>query len=325
MNHDPNSPVLEIRDLQKSFGDLHALQGVTFSLNAGERLAFLGPNGAGKTTLIRCLSGLTKADSGEIRLCGRPIGSGDARSSLGLVPQEIALYGDLTVRQNLAAFGKFYGLKRAELRDRLDWALNWTGLADRATDFVEGFSGGMKRRVNLACGVMHSPQVLLLDEPTVGVDPQSRQRIFTMLDELSQAGTSILLTTHHLDEAEERSDRIVILDQGQVVADGTIDQLVEASVGASRLVRMRIDRPLSEPLRIRAPRSNAANSTADTFGALGEVGDRLVSTRIDDVSLHLPRLIDTVRRSGYRVDDVEVQAPSLHHVFLHLTGYELRD
>ena len=325
MNDSTTSPVLEIRDLRKSFGGLHALQGVTFSLSAGERLAFLGPNGAGKTTLIRCLAGLTKADRGEIRLCGKSIDAADVRRHLGLVPQEIALYGDLTTKQNLAAFGKFYGLRRAALRERIDWALNWIGLEDRANDLVAGFSGGMKRRVNLACGVMHAPHVLLLDEPTVGVDPQSRQRIFMMLDELRDTGTSILLTTHHLDEAEERSDRIVILDKGSVVANGTIKELVRESVGASRLVRLRIDRPLTEPLRVRSPKVDNAHPSVDKFGLLGEAGDLQVATRIDDVSLHLPRLIDTVRRNGYRVDDVEVQAPSLHHVFLHLTGYELRD
>lgn len=331
MNQSKPEPILEIRDLKKSFGGLHALRGVTFSLDAGERLALLGPNGAGKTTLIRCLSGLTRPDRGEILLAGRPLEAGNTRTLLGLVPQEIALYGDLTVRQNLRAFGKFYGLKRSELKDRLEWALSWTGLEDRSNDLVGGFSGGMKRRVNLACGVMHSPQVLLLDEPTVGVDPQSRQRIFTMLDELSRAGTSILLTTHHLDEAEERSDRIVILDQGQVVANGTIDKLVDESVGASRMVRIRVDRPLVEPIRVRAPMQHRSEVSGrptvavDSYEAIGGVGDRQVATRIDDVSTQLPRLIDTVRRSGYRVDDVEVQAPSLHHVFLHLTGYELRD
>jgi ABC-2 type transport system ATP-binding protein len=309
-------PVLEIRGLRKSYGSLHALQGVSFELAHGQRMAFLGPNGAGKTTLIRCLSGRTRPNEGQIRLLGRPIEESGMRAALGLVPQEIALYGDLTTRENLLAFARFHGLGRHSARQRVEWALQWTGLEERADDLVGGFSGGMKRRVNLACGVMHSPQVLLLDEPTVGVDPQSRERIFTMLDELSRGGTSILLTTHHLDEAEQRSDRIVILDQGRVIADGTIDQLVQQSVGTSRLVRLRIDRPLSQPLMV---------ATSESRWTVGRRGDDCLSTRIDDVSVHLPRLLDVVRNSGYEIFDVEVQAPSLHHVFLHLTGHELRD
>ena len=311
-----STPVLEICGLQKSFGSLRALQGVSFSLADGERLAFLGPNGAGKTTLIRCLSGRTRPEAGEIRLLGRPIEESGVRESIGLVPQEIALYGDLTTRENLSVFAKFHGLGRSQVRQQVDWALQWTGLADRASDLVGGFSGGMKRRVNLACGVMHSPRVLLLDEPTVGVDPQSRQRIFKMLDELNRGGTSILLTTHHLDEAQQRSDRIVILDHGKVVADGTIDELVEKSVGTSRLVRLRIDHPLREPLIV---------GEGDSRLMIGQRGDDQVSTRIDDVSGQLPRLLDVVRHNGYEVSDVEVHAPSLHHVFLHLTGHELRD
>jgi ABC-2 type transport system ATP-binding protein len=315
LSRDRRAPMLEIRGLQKSFGSLHALQGVSFSLAAGERLALLGPNGAGKTTLIRCLSGSTRADEGEIKLLGRPIDDSGIRAALGLVPQEIALYGDLTTRENLAAFAKFHGLRGGQKRERVNWALQWTGLAERANDLVGGFSGGMRRRVNLACGVMHSPQVLLLDEPTVGVDPQSRQRIFTMLDELSSGGTSIVLTTHQLDEAEDRSDRIVILDDGKVIADGTISQLVERSVGTSRLVRIRIDRPLSQPLTV----------GADGSPTVGWPGENHVSARFDDVSVQLPRLLDTVRDGGYEVSDVEVHAPTLHHVFLHLTGNELRD
>ena len=302
--------------MQKSFGTLRALQGVSFSLAAGERLAFLGPNGAGKTTLIRCLSGRTRPDDGEIQLLGRPIAEPGIRETLGLVPQEIALYSDLTTRENLSAFAKFHGLRRGEARQRVEWALDWTGLTHRANDLVGGFSGGMKRRVNLACGVMHSPPVLLLDEPTVGVDPQSRQRIFAMLDELNRGGTSILLTTHQLDEAEQRSDRIVILDRGKVVADGTLDQLVQNSVGTSRLVRLRIDRPLHQPLVL---------ISDDSRFTLGERGNDLLSTRIDNVSFHLPRLLDEVRDHGYQISDVEVHPPSLQHIFLHLTGNELRD
>ncbi len=313
------SPALEIVNLRKNYRRIEALRGVDFELGRGECLAFLGPNGAGKTTLIRALAGRTRPTEGTIKVFGHPIDSIGARQALGLVPQDLALYGDLTTRENLMAFGKFHGVPRRELKKRIDWALQWTGLIDRAKDLVGGFSGGMKRRVNLACGVLHQPKIILLDEPTVGVDPQSRERIFTMLDQLSDEGASILLTTHHLDEAEQRSDRIVILDQGRVIADGTIDELVLSTVGHSRLVRVRVDRPLTAPVTV--------TGKGDQRGTVhvGEAGRDLIETRIDDVTVNLGPFLQAVQNDGYVVSDMEVQAPSLHHVFLHLTGNELRD
>ncbi|PAY17420.1 multidrug ABC transporter ATP-binding protein [Rhodopirellula sp. SM50] len=313
------SPALEIVNLRKKYRQIEALRGVDFELGRGECLAFLGPNGAGKTTLIRALAGRTRPTEGTIKVFGHPIDSIGARQALGLVPQDLALYGDLTTRENLMAFGKFHGVPRRELKKRIDWALQWTGLTDRARDLVGGFSGGMKRRVNLACGVLHQPKIILLDEPTVGVDPQSRERIFTMLDQLSDEGASILLTTHHLDEAEQRSDRIVILDQGRVIADGTIDELVLSTVGRSRLVRVRVDRPLTAPVTV--PGDGERRRTVH----VGEAGRELIETRIDDVTVNLGPFLQAVQNGGYVVSDMEVQAPSLHHVFLHLTGNELRD
>ena len=310
------SPILAINDLHKSFGNFHALHGVTFSIMPGERLALLGPNGAGKTTLIRCLSGRTRFDSGEIHLNGDLIASAGARDSIGLVPQEIAVYEDLSTKENLVTFGSLHGLRGASLRERVDWALQWTGLKDRAKDLVGGFSGGMQRRVNLACGVLHSPAVLLLDEPTVGVDPQSREKIFMMLDDLNRDGTSILLTTHHLDEAEERSDRIVIMDRGLVVADGTIEELIDRSVGRSRLVRLRINRSSGAgiPPGTRDDGMNKKRCRTDR-----------IETRLENVSHALPELMSQLNREGIEILDLEVHAPSLHDVFLHLTGKELRD
>lgn len=304
---------LQVHQLRKRFRKVQALQDVSFALRSGERLALLGPNGAGKTTLIRCLAGLTPPDSGSIELLGARLPLRGGRERLGLVPQDIAIYADLTAAENLTAFGRFHGLRGAQLRSRVDWALQWTGLSDRRGELVGHFSGGMKRRVNLACGVMHAPRVLLLDEPTVGVDPQSRQRIFEMLDELREGGTSILLTTHHLDEAEQRCDRIVIVDHGQVVADGTLEQLVQRSVGSSRHVRVHTDRPVTQPL---PPWQRAGRSAADTT---------CLYTRLDDVAGQLPQLLQGIAQAGYGVTSVEVHAPSLHDVFLHLTGQELRD
>ena len=212
------SPALRVRDVAKRFRSAVALDRASLELQRGERLALLGPNGAGKTTLVRCICGRAVPDAGEIEMLGERLPPTGGRQGLGFVPQEVALYPDLTARENLEAFGRFHGLRGGELRKAVQWALGWTGLSDRARELTKTFSGGMKRRVNIACGVLHRPRVLLLDEPTVGVDPQSRERIFAMLDELRDHGTSILLTTHQLDEAEQRCDRIVIIDHGRVIA-----------------------------------------------------------------------------------------------------------
>lgn len=294
-----------------------ALDGITFELRQGERLAYLGPNGAGKTTMIRCLCGRAQADSGTIELMGQRVRRGSPRNTLGLVPQEIALYVDLTTRENLFAFGRFHGLRGSILKRQVEWALKWTGLADRGDELVGTFSGGMKRRVNLACGVLHDPEVLLLDEPSVGVDPQSRERIFVMLDQLSDRGTSILLTTHHLDEAETQCDRIVIADHGRVVASGTFDELLRNTIGSDRVVRVQLEQPLrgsgNEPLA-----TSGLNLTATP-------GESWVTAKMSEIAVGLPRLIQAVGAAQYAVADVEVQSPTLHHVFLHLTGRELRD
>lgn len=321
-----------VRGLRKSYGKLEALRDVTFRMAAGERLALLGPNGAGKTTLIRCIAGRTKPNEGGIELFGAALPPTGGRERLGWVPQDIAVYADLTTRENLTAFGRFHGLSGNELIRRVDWALAWTGLEDRAGDLVGGFSGGMKRRVNLACGVMHGPDVLLLDEPTVGVDPQSRQRIFEMLDQLHAAGTSILLTTHHLDEAEQRCDRIVIIDHGKVIAEGSLDELIRGTIGSSRQVQLRLDRPLERELPPWVVGSHRGTLGAPLGGTLGgsmaetRGADRYcLMTRVDDVAGQLPGLLESVRAAGFGVLNVDVHAPSLHDVFLHLTGQELRD
>ena len=301
-------PALRVRDVVKRFGSAVALDRACLELRRGERLALLGPNGAGKTTLVRCICGRAVPDAGEIEMLGRRLPPTGGRQRLGFVPQEVALYPDLTARENLEAFGRFHGLRGGELRQAVGWALAWTGLADRARDLTKTFSGGMRRRVNIACGVLHRPLVLLLDEPTVGVDPQSRERIFAMLDELHGQGTSILLTTHQLDEAEQRCDRIVIIDHGRVIAGGTLAELIEATVGPKRRVTLRLAGPGPKPLGFRAG--------GDPRELVAEVGD---------VALELPTLLSRIREAGGQVGDVEVRAPSLHSVFIHLTGRELRE
>jgi len=309
--------VLQIREARKKFGAVTALDGASFELRQGELLALLGPNGAGKTTLIRAVAGRVKLDAGEIRLFDRAITWGRTPPELGIVPQEIALYPLLSARENLEIFGRLQGLKGAALTANVRWALERTALVDRQNDAVNQFSGGMRRRLNIACGVIHKPRVLLLDEPTVGVDPQSRDRIYDMLGELTREGVSLLLTTHHLEEAEARCSRTVIIDHGRVIAAGTLHELVEQTVGRHRLVTIRLDKPVD----------GAALALAHG-GASVEVDaedPRVLRAKMHDVALDLPPLLERVRQTGHLVDDVEVRGPSLQSVFIHLTGRELRE
>ena len=287
--------VLTVNAARKAFGAVKALDGASFSLRQGELLALLGPNGAGKTTLIRAIAGRARLDAGDIRLFDDPIVPGTTRAELGIVPQEVALYTRLSARENLSVFGALHGLSGSLLREHIDWALDHTGLSDRAAEPVDNYSGGMRRRLNIACGIVHRPRVVLLDEPTVGVDPQSRDRIYDMLSALTGQGVSLLLTTHHLEEAEARCTRTVIIDHGRVIAEGTLPELVEQTVGKGRLVTLRLS------------------------------DGRVETARMQDVAAGLPPLLASIRATGTLVDDVEVRGPSLQAVFIHLTGRDLRE
>jgi ABC-2 type transport system ATP-binding protein len=300
---------LRLDHVERSFGSTKALRGICLEIPAGERLALLGPNGAGKTTLVRAVCRRLKIDRGRIELFGKSIDELGVVSQLGVVPQELAIYGDLTAKENLSAFGSLQGLRGRSLRHRIDWALKWIGLEDRKSHLVKTFSGGMKRRVNLACGVLHNPKVLLLDEPTVGVDPQSRQRIFDMLDELREEGTTIILTTHHLDEAENQCDRIVILDGGEIIADGTLGDLIEHTTGSERHVCLQIDGHLT---------SSIPNLDWDE-------ANHCFVAQILDPATELPSLLHRIKACGGNVLDLEMHQPNLHDVFIHLTGRDLRE
>jgi len=301
--------VLRVQEARKSFGAIAALQGASFDLYEGELLGLLGPNGAGKTTLVRAVAGRVRLDSGEVDLLGRRLGPEGARSELGVVPQELAVYPLLTAKENLEVFGRLHGVPAAELAGRVEWALGWTGLAERAREPVKRFSGGMRRRLNIACGVLHRPRVILLDEPTVGVDPQSRERIYEMLARLREEGASLLLTTHQLEEAEARCERIVIIDHGRAVAAGTLGELAERTVGTRRTVVLTLDRVPDAPLP----------------GLRTDDGAPTVLAPVDDVARDLPALLGRVEQSGARVQDVVVRRPTLQSVFIHLTGTELRE
>ena len=304
--------VLEVAQARKAFGATRALDGASLELRPGEMLALLGPNGAGKTTLVRAIAGRVRLDGGTVSLFGRPLdvsgGRANGRAELGVVPQDIALYPLLTARENLEVWGRLHGVPARDLRARVEKALVWTALADRAREPIMRFSGGMKRRLNIACGILHQPRVVLLDEPTVGVDPQSRERVYDMLAELRDSGVSLLMTTHQLEEAEARCQRIVIIDHGRVIAGGTLNELVERTVGALRRVTLTLDRAPERALP----------------GFEDGTGTSLVA-QVRDVAAELPPLLAAVQGAGRKVLDVEVRSPSLHAVFIHLTGRDLRE
>lgn len=293
--------VLEIREAHKSYGPRAALNGAAFSLRQGEWLALLGPNGAGKTTLVRTIAGRLQLDRGEIALHGQTLSPHDqaARRQLGIVPQELALYPNLTARENLDIFGRFHGVGGQTLKDKINWALDWIALADRANERIKGFSGGMKRRLNIAAAVLHQPSVIMLDEPTVGVDPQSRERIWQMLNQLREEGASLVLTTHQLDEAQTICDRIVIIDGGRTIAAGTLDELITQTIGPQRGVFCKV---------------------RDQHGEVKEE-----QHAVDDLSEALPALLTRIKSQNKQLLDLRIQAPTLQAVFLHLTGKELRE
>jgi ABC-2 type transport system ATP-binding protein len=301
--------LLRIEGARKRFGVTQALDGLSLELGSGELLGLLGPNGAGKTTLVRSISGRVALDEGALTLFGNRVAGPGRRDGLGVVPQELAVYPLLTARENLEVFGRLQGLAGTELRERVTWALEWTALGDRAREPVKTFSGGMKRRLNIACGVLPKPRVVLLDEPTVGVDPQSRERIYDMLESLRRDGTALLLTTHQLEEAEARCTRLVIVDHGRLIAEGTPAGIVSATLGAGREVMVTLDRAPSAPIEGLVADSDGARLR----GALGD-GD-----------MALEALLARIAAAGGRVVDLSIHRPSLQTVFLQLTGRELRE
>jgi ABC-2 type transport system ATP-binding protein len=233
--------VLSVRNLRKSYGDRVAVEDLSFEVARGETFGFLGPNGAGKSTTIACMAGLLAPDSGEISLDGGSPTDPEVRRSLGLAPQSLALYPELTADENLRFFGRLYGLAGAGLARRIDWALELAGLADRRADRVGTYSGGMQRRLNLACALVHEPKMLLLDEPTAGVDPQSRNHVFTVIERLKAEGLTVVYTTHYMEEVERLCDRIAIIDHGRLLACDTLANLLARNPKAGHLEAIFLD------------------------------------------------------------------------------------
>jgi len=308
---------IEVENLQKSFGDIQAVQDASFEAYTGEILSLLGPNGAGKSTTISIISGLLAPTSGDACIMGYSIirEPEAAKKSLGVVPQDIALYPDLSARENLVFWGKMYGLRGPELKLRVNEVLEVIGLVDRQKDQVGKFSGGMKRRVNIGAALLHKPEVVIMDEPTVGIDPQSRRHILDNVKELNQQGMAVLYTTHYMEEASELSHHIAIMDKGKVIAYGTHAELIKM-VGE----QTRID------LTLNAEAGKVLDAWRATQGvARIDAMDGKVTALVDDSNYVLPRLFEAASQVGVRITSVEIQEPNLETVFLHLTGRALRD
>ena len=308
---------IEVQQLKKSFDDFQAVQGIDFQAEAGEILSLLGPNGAGKSTTISMLSGLLEPSEGDATIMGHSITreAEAAKACLGVVPQDIALYLDMSARENLVFWGKLYGLRGSILKKRVDEVLEIIGLTDRQKDRVGKFSGGMKRRVNIGVALLHKPQVIIMDEPTVGIDPQSRRHILDNVKELNRQGMTVLYTTHYMEEAAELSDHIAIMDKGQIIAYGTHDELIQLVGEQTRL-----------DLTLSVEGSQVIESWRAVEGVSNVVSeDGRVTVLVEDSNHALPRLFDAANALGARITSVDIQEPNLEMVFLHLTGRALRD
>jgi ABC-2 type transport system ATP-binding protein len=308
---------ISVNNLHKNFGDLKAVDGVSFEVQHGEIFSLLGPNGAGKTTTISMLSCLLRPDEGDALVNGHSIRSDQmgVKAVLGVVPQEIALYNDLSARENLTFWGKMYGLRGAPLRARVDEVLEIIGLTDRARDRVGKYSGGMKRRVNIAVALLHKPQVIFMDEPTVGIDPQSRRNILDSVVALKNEGMTVLYTTHYMEEAQELSDHIAIMDSGKIIAYGTHSDLV-------RIVGQ-LDR-ITLTINVESGRVMEAWKLAQGVKQVS-AEDGTLTVLAEDSNQVLPRLFEAASAQGARITSVDIQEPNLEAVFLHLTGKALRE
>ncbi len=309
--------MIEVEGLQKQYGDLVAVDNVSFKAEPGAIFGLLGPNGAGKSTTIGCISGLLQPSAGRVRVLGHDVVTDGpaSRRKLGVVPQETALYDDLSARENLSYWGGAYGLRGAHLKSRVDDVLELSGLFDRAREPVKRFSGGMKRRLNFACGIVHQPQALLLDEPTVGVDPQSRVRLLDLVREQASNGATVLYTTHYMEEAENLCDRLAIIDHGRIIAEGTLAEL-RAMLGERDLLRLTGE---FDP-----------NAVSEVLAHLKDID--LVHSSKETLTLATPAaskklsdILKALSTAGFDVRETTLTQPSLESLFIKLTGKELRE
>jgi ABC-2 type transport system ATP-binding protein len=303
--------MIDIQTLTKSYGQFTAADDINFTVNSGEIFGLLGPNGAGKSTTINCISGLLKPDLGEVSINGFSVlnQAVDAKSSLGLVPQDLALYEDLTAQENLNFWGQAYGLSGEKLTQRMQTVLQQVGLDSRAKDIVNTYSGGMKRRLNFACAILHEPKALLLDEPTVGVDPQSREHLLSAVEALKAQGTAVLYTTHYMEEAERLCDRLAIIDNGKIIAIGTVDEL-RSQMGEKDLITLQGDFV------------GLDESVVADFELI-EWQDHSIRFMAENAAAQLSEILSRFKPG--QIKQTAVQQANLESLFIKLTGRELRD
>jgi len=313
-------PILSAQNLKKNFNGTQAVKGVSFDIAQGEIYSLLGPNGAGKTTTISMLTGLLMPSAGDATIDGYSVAKqpNQVKEVIGIVPQEIALYPTITARENLMFWGRMYGLRGGRLKERVSVVLDIAGLADRANDKVETFSGGMKRRINIAVGLLHEPKIIFMDEPTVGIDPQSRRRILDTVKTLNQRGMAVLYTTHYMEEAEELSHRIGIIDHGNLIAQGTLSELTQ-SVGSLDTIQFTLEADETNVVECAAQ----LEKMPEVDNAFGENGYLIVQA--SEANEVLPTVLAHLSSAGVKVRSLKIQEPDLEAVFLHLTGRALRD
>ena len=311
--------ILEVHDLVKKYGDFTAVKGISFDIKEGEIFSLLGPNGAGKTKTISMLSTLYSPTSGDASIGGHSITKNPmaVKQVIGVVPQEIALYEDLTARENLIFWGQMYGLSGQALVSRVDEVFEQIDLTDKAKNKVKTYSGGMKRRVNIGVGLLHKPHLLFMDEPTVGIDPQSRRAILDTVKDLNKAGMTVLYTTHYMEEAQELSDRVGIIDHGELIAIGTQKELTQ-QVGQT------------EALVLHIGENDDAAALAKSLGDVKDVleaiaGDREVSVVTYEAEAVLAPVVTKANERGIKIRSIDIREPNLEAVFLQLTGRALRD
>jgi len=309
--------LVEMKDLVKRYQDVPAVDHVSLEIREGEIFGLLGPNGAGKTTTLNMLIGLTKMDGGSIKIFGKNLedSAGEIKKQIGIVPQEIAIYEDLTAAENVAFFGRLYGLRGSLLKERIDEALAFAGLEEKKKQYPRKFSGGMKRRLNIACAVMHRPRLIIMDEPTVGIDPQSRKHILDSVLKLHDSGSTVLYTSHYMEEAEELCTRIAIMDQGRIIAQGTKDELKELVSSEERIMieLSAANYTLVEQIKkVSGVRECAIEGK--TLTVIAAKNGRIIS-----------RLIELITATGSEIISLNVEKITLENVFLTLTGKTLRD
>ncbi len=309
--------MIQVHELRKQYGELVAVDGVSFTAESGSIFGLLGPNGAGKTTSIHCISGLLQPSGGWVKVLGHDVvtDSTAAREQLGIVPQELALYEDLSAFDNLMYWGSAYGMQGSALRRRVTEVLELAGLLDRSKEPVKRYSGGMKRRLNFACGIVHRPKALLLDEPTVGVDPQSRVRLLELVREEVRSGTCVLYTTHYMEEAQELCDRIGIIDRGRIIAMGTLQEL-RGLLGERDLLRLS---GTFEPEAVRRALGGLDGSEVVSADA------QSITLAVQEASRRLPAIFTALSQAGATVRETTLTQPSLESLFIKLTGRELRE